>query len=203
MVFSPENEPYLGRRSLHAFDDVIVASLKSNEKIAPFTRQTEKSEIQWAACQLIPAGISLALSVRELIRQGYLYGALVLMRSLAERATTVSYLRKCPEAVPLWTDGWKHGKRPSMSIMLSRIGPEELPNVGREVTKILNSLVHGDPASAAWNVIRTGHDAGHAVSMILDRPDLCGRAAGEGAFWMALLLVEMHVIFPDAFGEIR
>ena len=123
MVFHPGNEPYLGRQSLHAFDDIIVACLKSNDTIAPLTRRTEKSELQWAACQLVPAGISLALSVRELIRQGYLYGALVLMRSLAERATTVSYLRKCPEAVPLWTAGWKHGKRPSLSFML-RARPE-------------------------------------------------------------------------------
>lgn len=42
-----------------------------------------------------------------------------------------------------------------------------------------------------------------AVSMILERPDLCDRAAGGGAFWMTLLLVEMHGIFSDAFRETR
>jgi hypothetical protein len=37
-----------------------------------------------------PQGISLALSIRELIRQGYLFAALVLVRPLIERAVRIS-----------------------------------------------------------------------------------------------------------------
>lgn len=79
-IFTPDNEPYLGRKTLHVFDKTIVACLKANSKIASKTHVADKSRLQLAACQIIPSGISLALSTRELVRQGYLYGALVLGR---------------------------------------------------------------------------------------------------------------------------
>jgi len=200
VFFTPANEPYLGRQSLHAFEELIVACMKSNALAAPHTRQTEKTELQWAACQIIPSGISLSLSIRELVRQGYLYGALVLMRSLAERAMTLLYLHRFPEAVEIWRRGWKHRERPSLSEMFSRIGGGKFPDCGPEITRSLNSLAHGDPASAMWNLIEIDDGKmGHAVSKILDRPDLCDRVSGDAAAWMAVLLGMMHAIFPDAF----
>jgi hypothetical protein len=142
----------------------------------------------------------LSLSIRELVRQGYLYGALVLRRSLAERAMILLYLHRFPEAVEIWKRGWRHRERPSLSEMFSRIGGDKFPGWGPEVTRSLNSLTHGDPASAMWNLIETGHgEMGHAASKILDRPDLCDRVSVDAAAWMAVLLGTMHAIFPDAF----
>ena len=47
-VYTPDNEPYLGRETVFAFDKAIVACLKTNERIAPYTHRIEKSDLQWA-----------------------------------------------------------------------------------------------------------------------------------------------------------
>jgi hypothetical protein len=62
--------------------------------IAAYTRlhRDELTDLQRAACQIVPQGINLALSIRELIRQGYLFAALVLVRPLIERAAIISYM---------------------------------------------------------------------------------------------------------------
>ncbi len=91
-IFTPDNEPYLGRESIFHFDQVIVSCLEANAGIAAYTHKNELNDLQKAACQIIPQGINLALSIRELVRQGYLFAAAVLMRPLIERAAIISYL---------------------------------------------------------------------------------------------------------------
>ena len=150
-IYTPDNEPYLGRNTLLAFDQSIIACLKVNEQIAPYTYKIKKSDLQSASCQIIPQGISIALSIRELVRQGYLFGALVLMRSLIERATTILYLHHNPDKVELWNRGWKHNERPSLSKMLTSIGNNKFPDIGSMITPVYNSLTHGDPESAIWD----------------------------------------------------
>lgn len=202
VVFTPQDEPYWGREALRVFDELIVVCLEVNSRTAPHTHKIEKNELQLAACQIIPSGISLALSIRELVRQGYLYGALVLLRPLVERSVTIYYLQRFPEKVGLWTSGWAHKKRPTLAQMFNDIGGERFPGCGPEMTRSLNSLTHGDPASSMWNLVSTGHDTvGHAVSKILARPDLCDRVCMDAAAWMAVLLAMMNAIFPDATSD--
>lgn len=197
IIFTPDNEPYLGREALLAFDQLIVACLEENERIAPLTRDIEKSRLQFAACQIIPSGISLALSIRELIRQGYLYGALVLGRPLAERAITMRYLHRFPDKLELWDRGWNYKERPTLARMLNEIGADKFPNVGPEITRSMNSLTHGDPASALWNTIEMGEGShGHPVSKILERPEICDRAGLDAATWLSVLLAMACAIFP-------
>lgn len=197
-VFTPGNEPYLGRETVLVFDQLIVAALKDDKRVAALTRKIQKSELQEAACQLIPAGFSLALSIRELVRQGYLYGALVLIRPLAERAATILYLSRFPDKQALWTSGWNYKERPSLANMLTEIGASQFPNCGPEITRSLNSVLHGDPASAMWNLVKTGEDSfGHAVSKILNRPDLCDKVGMDAAMWMSVLLAMREAIFPQ------
>lgn len=121
-VFTPSNEPYLGRSLLLHFDKTISATLESNARVASYTHSAELTDLQRAACQIIPHGINLALSIRALIRQGYLFSAMVLMRSLVERAGIITYLHEHPESVELWKKGWKHGERPSLKTMLEVMG---------------------------------------------------------------------------------
>lgn len=196
-IFTPDNEPYLGRPSVFAFDNLITASLSANQKIAPITRRPDRTSLQDTACQLIPSGFSLALSVRELIRQGYLYGALVLDRPLAERAITVLYLYHFPEKQELWQSGWKYNQRPSLARMLNEIGGDKFPDVGREITRHMNSLIHGDPDSAYWNMIALEDGSfAHPVSKVLHRPDLCDRAASTASAWLSVLVAMALTIFP-------
>src|SRR5216683_3659613 len=70
IIFTPGNEPYLGRELLRAFDELIVCCLEHNQTIASRTRiVANKTVLQEAVCILIPQGVSLALSIRELVRQ--------------------------------------------------------------------------------------------------------------------------------------
>lgn len=88
-VYLPSNEPYLGRESVHHFDNIIISCLELNEKVAYYTHNNDLSEMQKAACQLIPQGINIALTIRALVRQGYLFGAYILISPLLERATPI------------------------------------------------------------------------------------------------------------------
>lgn len=197
-IYTPDNEPYLGRETVFAFDTAIVACLKANEHIAPYTHKIEKSDIQLAACQIIPQGISIALSIRELVRQGYLFGALVLTRSLLERATIILYLHHNPQKIEIWKRGWKHGERPSLAQMLNVIGKDKFPNIGNAITPLYNSLTHGDPESAIWNLVQIGDgDSGYSVSKITDNPSLCDKVCLESSTWLLILTSMAAAIFPE------
>ena len=202
IIYTPDNEPYLGRETLLAFDKSIIASMKVNKDIAPYTYKINKSDLQSAACQIIPQGINLTLSIRELVRQGYLFGALVLMRSLVERATTILYLYNNPQKVKIWNRGWQYKERPSLSEMLTAIGEEKFPDAGRVITPFYNSLTHGDPESAYWNLIKTKDgNIGYTVSKILDNPELCDNISLDGSTWLLILISMATAIFPDSKHE--
>lgn len=122
-VYNPSNEPYLGRESVYHFDQIILSCLEQNGAIAAHTHTHALSDLQKAACQIIPQGINLGLTIRELVRQGYLFGASVLIRPLVERAAIISYLYRHVEGVEGWESGWKHGKRPGLSKMHGGVLP--------------------------------------------------------------------------------
>ncbi len=118
-VFSPDNEPYHGRESVFHFDEIIISCMELNQKISAFTQVNDLNQLQKAASQIIPQGINLSLTIRELVRQGYLFGALVLQRPLIERAAVISYLFENQGQISVWEDGWAHGRRPTLKEMLS------------------------------------------------------------------------------------
>ena len=71
-TYDPSNEPYLGRQSVFHFDNMISVAMEASAPIAAYTHQANLSRLQKAATEIIPHGFSLALSIRELVRQGYL-----------------------------------------------------------------------------------------------------------------------------------
>jgi hypothetical protein len=192
-------DPYVGSPSLHRLDETIVAALAANRAIAEATHVVELTDLQRAACQLIPSGLSLALSIRELLREAYLYDALVLERPLAERAVTCMYLFENQSALELWKRGWSHRERPTFAKMLDALDDIDAPQFfGRDVAKPMNSLVHGDPDSSIWNlVVRPDGSMGHAVARILNRPDLCDLAASNTDRWLAMFIGMMCACFPE------
>lgn len=157
-VFTPADEPYLGRQSLQSLDEMIVRFLEVQRTIALWTRANELTPLQRAASELNPGASSVALSVRELVRQAYLLSALILTRPLMERTATLSYLVEHPDAVALWADGWPHKSRPPMGARLDALMGPSAPGrpSKRDETALLdryNSLVHGDPAAALHGAI--------------------------------------------------
>jgi len=108
LVFTPDDEPYLGRELLYHFDQAISACMERNARTAPLTHQLDLTAAQKMACQVIAQATSIALSIRELVRQGYLFGAHVLIRPLAERAVMRQYLVVYPNEIRIWERGWLH-----------------------------------------------------------------------------------------------
>ena len=155
-VFTPGNEPYLGLKSLLWFDKVIIWTMEGTQSVASFTHthREKLSELKQAACQIIPQGITIALSIRELIRQAYLFPAQILIRPLIERAAVISYLCLYPDYVALWHSGWEYGKRPSLAKMMHATSEDKVDlNEAKNVCDANNHIVHGDPIGSYYNLI--------------------------------------------------
>jgi len=200
-VFTPGNEPYLGLESVLWFDRIICWSMESNTQVAAWTRRNSKvlTPLQRAACQIIPQGVGIALSIRELIRQAYLFSALILVRSLIERAAVVSYLDTHPSAVSEWESGWRYGKRPGLATMLASMAGGVHVAEAKKICDAHNHMVHGDPLSCCNNLITLPDGAaGYASGKILDNSKLCDEVAMESQCYLVVLSGRMSSIFPDA-----
>jgi hypothetical protein len=201
VVYTPDNEPYLGCQGLVQFDNVICACLAESGKVARLTHTIAKSDLQTAACQLIPQAISIALSARELIRQGYLFGALVLTRSLVERATILLYIQHKPAEIEKWNRGWCHDEAPSLAKMfdclMSDISPA-LPLKGHQLTALYNSIIHGKPDCAVWSTVELGDGRlGHAPSKILNNPKMCDEICQLCVPWLVCVQCMIKCYFPE------
>jgi len=157
VVFTPSNEPYLGRNLLFHFDQIICSIMEQNTLTAPLSYEKQLKDQQKMACQVIPQAISITLSIRELIRQGYLFSGHVLLRPLVERAVILLYLHLYPEEIEIWKRGWHMKEAPSLSKMFDSIqkkwgSPTGISGI--EMTASMNSLLHAKPNSAWWNLER-------------------------------------------------
>lgn len=202
VVFMPDNEPYLGLESVLWFDRVIVWALEGNQQVASYTHahQNELSPLQKAASQIIPQGINIALSIREMVRQGYLFPALVLMRPLIERAAVLSYLIANPPAVALWESGWKHAHRPSLARMLQSMSGTNIdPKTAQAVCDTHNHIVHADPVGTYHNLVDLSDGrVGYASSKMLDSPEMANRISMEAQCYLVVLGGRMAQVFPEA-----
>jgi len=202
IVFTPDNEPYLGRKLLLHFDQLISSALEQNAVTAPKSHGRKLSDHQSMACQVVAQAISIALSIRELVRQGYLFGAHVLLRALAERATILLYLHLHPEEIDKWNRGW-HQKEgaPSLAKMFESIQHKQQRDSvvrGSDLTATMNSVLHAKPDSAPWNLVPLSKGGvGHAVSKILNRPDLCDDLCADTIPWLVVVQGMMAAYFPD------
>jgi hypothetical protein len=202
IVFTPDNEPYLGRELLFHFDELICSALDQNAITAPYSHKISLSEQQKMACQVIAQALNIALAIRELVRQGYLFGAHVLVRSLVERSAILYYIHLYPNQIELWTRGWQHREAPTLAKMLDSIQAgldlcETFP--GKDLTAAMNSLLHAKPDSAPWALVSMpGRGMGHAVSKILNRPDLCDELCASVIPWLVIVQSMMNAYFPGA-----
>ena len=195
--FTPGNEPYLGRESVHHFDQVILWCLQANADTVKCANKITQTPLQKAATQIIPQGINIALSIRELVRQGYLFGAVVLMRPLIERAAIISYLCECPDEISKWEDGWKHRARPSMFKMLKEMQGEADIEQVKDVCDTFNHILHGDPIGANFNLVQMQDGGlGYSVSKSLAEPELCDFICFQSYLYLTILMARLVQCFP-------
>jgi hypothetical protein len=201
-IYTPSNEPYLGRELLFQFDNLICACLELNSKCAPASHNGPLSQLQQALCILVPQTITLALSIRELIRQGYLFGAKVLMRPLTERAVTMLYLQNNNPALQIWDDGWEYKKRPKLQEMVEYLNKNLIGGKYASLKGFaheLNSATHGDPLSAKWNfIIQDDGTPAFPVSKNLSSPQLADEICAEAIPWLAATTGIMSAAFGQS-----
>jgi hypothetical protein len=198
-VFTPDDEPYLGRESVFHSDQIILSCLEANAEIAAYTHKNELNDLQKAACQIIPQGINLALSIRELVRQGYLFAAAVLMRPLIERVAIISYLHERPQEVALWQRGSRHKERPSLAKMLATMHKEVDTKQAQEICNTFNSLTHGDPTGSAFNLVNLpAGGLGYSVGKVLNEPEFCDFVCFQSYLYLIVIMARMTGCFPDA-----
>ena len=201
LTYSPDNEPYLGSEALLCFDKNIPFCLWVSSHIAKYTHnhRNELTDLQQAACIIIPQGVNLALSIRELIRQGYLFAAYVLIRPLIERAATISFLCNNPGEIVIWKDGWRFRKRPKLADMLKSMAGKEanLEDV-KSICDHYNHIIHGDPQSADSNRITVSEGIyGYSVGKVLNNPSLCDELAIQGLSYLQVLTGRAMKCFPE------
>lgn len=205
VVFTPDDEPYLGRQSVYHFDVVLRRFVEDQVRIAEWTHRAQLTGLQQAASELVPSASSIALSIRELVRQAYLMSALVLTRPLMERTATLSYLVTHPESVTLWQEGWPHKTRPSLNSRLNSLLGPDAPFSKEDLAGLLdryNGLVHGDPAAALHDaVLQPDGAAGYTVGKDLTSPSRTDEVAFETTAWLIVLMGRCQEVFPPRDGD--
>ena len=204
---SPVEEPYLGRESVYHLDRMIVVAMELSEAVAHWTRDNELSRLQGAACQLIPHGFSIALSIRELIRTGYLLSAEILVRPLIERAAVISYLTKSKEdVVSLWEQGWPYKSRPQLKQLMATMteAPEEDVDLENEkvIIEHFNRLIHADPLGSSRNVGSTAEGlSGFLSGPNFSSPEICDETCLVTISCLVVLHARATQLFPEAHIE--
>lgn len=150
-IFTPDNEPYLGRQLLVLFDRTITKSMAVHRQLGVRTFATDLTAIQIAAVEIIPQGISIALSMRELIRQAYLFSAGILMRPLIERTGMIYHLHGNAAAIEAWNNGWPRKSQPTFDNLLDLVMGQGSDEEREAAKTVLHKLVHSDPRSASFN----------------------------------------------------
>ncbi len=209
---SPIQDPYLGRQALHAFDLLIPPSMELNTKIAAWTHGRPLSRLQRAGCEIIPNGISIVLSIRELVRCGYLFSADILLRPVLERIAVISYLAAKGDAVlDLWERGWPHKSRPPLREMIGSIGEfgrfrdqtgEDMQTHTDDLVKHFNSVVHADPSGLATNIgLSLQQTIGHLSGASVHDAAKCNRICILAAIYLSMLIKRAAETFPAALEE--
>lgn len=204
-VFNPDNEPYLGRESVFQFDQMIQSAMEENAKIGPWTHGRKLTSLQMAATELLPHGFSIALSIRELVRQGYLVSAEILLRPLIERAAVISYLCETPSALNLWEAGWPHKSRPPLKKMLGTMrgkgGVQENEDLAKQITQHFNAIVHADPVGARKQATKLEDGCVvYSASKTLHSIEMCDDICFQAVCYLVVLTARAVQIFPEASG---
>lgn len=116
--------------------------MEQNAATAPQSHGRALTDQQRMACQVIPQALSIMLSIRELIRQGYLFGAHVLVRSLVERAAILLNHPLHPEEIEKWNRSWHAGDAPGLTKMFDAIQKRQqrdAPVPGRDLTDAMTT----------------------------------------------------------------
>lgn len=196
IIFSPADEPYRGRSSLLHFDQMLVMAYERGAEIAPLTSQSYLNRLARALVDIVPLGVSIAASIRELVRQAYLPSGIVLLRPLVERAAVANWLLNHEDDLLLWESGWSYKKRPSLRRMLRNLNPEGEDNILQLIVNDFNSTIHAEPAgSRRLTQSHPRHGRAYSMGKVTNEPDLCDKLCFTAASMLIVLMAPTIVAF--------
>jgi hypothetical protein len=198
LTYTEDNEPYSKLQSLSQFDNEIQWSIDLDKRTNPIIERDKISELQIIISKIYPQGIGIALGIRELVKQAYLFGALTLLRPLLERVAVISYIEKEKNGIEIWKNGWKHNERPSLFEMLKTIPDLKVDDDSiRGLKDFYNSLIHGDPMSSPWNTYKDNENKiRYASGRIETDENTCNYICIAGFHFIYLLNKRLDSIFP-------
>jgi hypothetical protein len=129
-------------------DEGLSAAFSTCRTLAPLMRESDFNAVERAVIQLVPTSLSIAASIRELLRERYVPSAKILVRPLLERTAVLDYLVNEPEAIKLWDAGWPHRKRPRLATLIARMTGTSAADetlIQQMIVDDFNSVVHADP----------------------------------------------------------
>ncbi|HAS8246766.1 TPA: hypothetical protein I7673_02470 [Vibrio vulnificus] len=206
-INTPDDEPYLGLESLMMYNKMLVICFEKLKNLPRLSTNNSKeleslTDHQRMAVQVINQSVNLGASIRELIRQGYLFGALVLERSFVERIMILLYLNKYPDQIKVWNAGWskqrsldKALRAPDLAKMLEEVGKDfdgEIPK-----THAYNDLIHGKPSSLAHGLIVGDNEFIVSPSKTNNNIQDCDKLCHTVAPFLVVLLSMMTAYFPE------
>lgn len=196
-VCLPHNEPYLGDLELLAFDQMIPLAMAVNSSLAARTFEGNLDELQIAATEIIPQGVSIALSIRELIRQAYLYPAAILLRPLIDRAGTICWLRDSPSAVSSWRNGWPRKDQPCFETLMAHMHPNIEAEFKKDFVRMLHKHVHSDPEGSSYNMFERDDTLIFPSGKVVDQPEVATYLSVMGRTYLEKLISTGIDIFPN------
>lgn len=176
-----------------------------NQRVAAWTHGKLLTRLQRSACQILPNGFSIALSIRELLRAGYLFSADILLRPLIERVAVISYLVDAgDQALDLWEQGWPHKSRPHLATLLKSIKEydafpdgQDLHFATQAMINHFNSIVHADPLGLDTNIgVTPTGTVGYLGGANLNDPERCDHICLQASIYTSLLMKRAAEIFP-------
>jgi len=173
-----------------------------NRDVARQSHDVPLDRMQVATTQLVPGALSIALSLRELVRQGYLLSAQILLRPLVERVGILSLLIDCPEKLDAWENGWPAKDRPRLHELLRHMkGGSQLQDAddARLIAKRYHALVHGEPWTAGEVLVRfPDGSVGLTPGKDLHSPDRADAICFEAAMYLIVLMARAVQVFGGA-----
>jgi hypothetical protein len=177
-----------------------------SQEVGKWSRSADLNDLQGAVSEVAPSAFSLALSIRELVRQGYLLSGYVLLRPLMERAATICHLTQHPDDVPVWRSGWAWKERPKLEDRLRALATtpdgcvvEPMLDTFMQVVSSYNGLIHGDPISASFSL---GVDGGgrpiYFAAKDLTSPQRAETLCFDAHLCLLLMTGRVARLFPEA-----
>lgn len=163
---------YSDRPAFLNMSEAVDNALSDVRTVSLYLAKAKWTDLQRAIVGIVPIGMSVACSIRELVAKGYIPSAKMLVRPMIERVVISEFLFTGAEAVSLWTKGWPSKGRPKLAALLSNFekGHQDDWKMYQEfMVDDFNSAIHPNPSGD--DAFKSSNENGQSVFWIDNVPN--------------------------------